>query len=236
MICALQLAERHEIEPRVQLVPREQPRQLARLVLRCARQERIAVKVDERRAAAASHHPPRRDRRVDAARQQRGDAARRADGQPARAAAACRSSKRAGRHDLDANDERRVREIDLPAARLLDAPADHALELGRRNRKLLVGAADTRRESSRRGRSADARSTASIERVDDRAARGAPARNWRARTCASAARAPRASRLRRAARSRRGPSACALPARRDRRAAPADCAADDGGTTAGSCP
>ena len=45
----LQLAKWHEVETRSELIARQQPRQLARFVLRGARQKRIAVKVHERR-------------------------------------------------------------------------------------------------------------------------------------------------------------------------------------------
>ena len=59
------------------------PHQLAHLVDRGVRGERMAVEVDERGVAAAPHHPPRRHRRVDAARQQHQHAAAGAHRQPA---------------------------------------------------------------------------------------------------------------------------------------------------------
>ena len=66
----LKAAERHEIQPRLELRPRENLHQLSRLLLRRARQNRIAVKVHEMRAAASANQPPRRHRRIDAAGQQ----------------------------------------------------------------------------------------------------------------------------------------------------------------------
>jgi hypothetical protein len=58
----LDVAERHQVEPRSVLPLREQRRQRPRLFNRSVRQDRIAVEVDEGDRAAALHHPPRRHR------------------------------------------------------------------------------------------------------------------------------------------------------------------------------
>ena len=199
-------------------MPGEQRRQLPHLVLRRPRQERITVEMDERGLAPALHHAPRRNRRVDSAREQHGDAARRAHRQPARPALATVVIEGVAGNDLDPYHERRVRQIDLPAARLLHATADDALELGRRNRETLVGAAD-RNAERRHGIGRQMPRSLRRSARHDRAAPAGPARSWPARMCVTAGRAPPASRVRRAARSRRGPSARGSPARRDPRAA-----------------
>ena len=80
----LNVAERHEIQARALLPRGQQPHQLARLLLRGARQNRIAVEVHEGDRAAALHHPVRRDGRVDPAGQQAGHASRGAGRKPAR--------------------------------------------------------------------------------------------------------------------------------------------------------
>ncbi len=46
-------------------------------------------------------------------------------------------------------DEFRIREIDLPSGRVLDAPPDETLDLGRRQRKALVGTACRNAERTR---------------------------------------------------------------------------------------
>ena len=99
----LDLAERHEEQPRAELKLRQQPHELARLLLRRAREDRIAVEVDEEHAAAAPHQPPRRHRRIDAARQQAGDAAADADRQAARARLLAEEVERLVRQRLDVN-------------------------------------------------------------------------------------------------------------------------------------
>ena len=83
-------------------------RQLARLVLRRARQDRIAVKVDEHDPAAAPHHPPGGDRRVDAARQQAHDLAAGADGQPAGARLLAEEVERVVGQHLDVDGQLRI--------------------------------------------------------------------------------------------------------------------------------
>jgi len=78
----LQLAERDEHEPRAQLVLGQKRRDLAHLLLRRARQNRIAVEMNQQHRAAAAHHPVRGDRRVDARREQARDAPAGAVGRP----------------------------------------------------------------------------------------------------------------------------------------------------------
>ena len=89
----LELAERHQHEPRVQLVPRQQRRELAHLLLRRARQNRIAVEVDEQ------HRQPRRIMRYAATGESMPPDSRHATRplgagrQPAGARAPCRRSR-----------------------------------------------------------------------------------------------------------------------------------------------
>ena len=63
----LDLPKRHEVDARPLLPASQQRDQLARFLLRGARQNRIAVEVDERHRAAALHHAVGGDRRIDAA-------------------------------------------------------------------------------------------------------------------------------------------------------------------------
>ena len=137
----LNLAERHEEEPRAMLELGQHADELARLLLRRPRQDRVAVKVHEEHAAAAAHQPPRRHRRVDAAREQARDAAADADRQAAGAGVLAEKVERLVRQRFDMNGQLGVVEIDLPAARFLDPPADLALDLRRGQGKPLVGPA-----------------------------------------------------------------------------------------------
>ena len=104
----------------------------------------------EQHAAATAHHPPRRNRRVDAPRQQAHDAAAGADRKPAGPAILAEEIERLVGERLDVNRQLRVRQVHRPVARFLDPAADLTLDLGRRQRKALVGAA--RRQPERRGR------------------------------------------------------------------------------------
>ena len=104
----------------------------------------------EQHAAATAHHPPRRNRRVDAPRQQAHDAAAGADRKPAGTAILAEEIERLVGERLDVNRQLRVRQVHRPVARFLDPAADLTLDLGRRQRKALVGAA--RRQPERRGR------------------------------------------------------------------------------------
>src|SRR5882672_2638106 len=92
----------------------EQARQLARLLLRRARQNRIAVEVYEEHPAAAAHHAPRGDGGVDPTREEAGHAAARADRQPAGAADLAERVERLGGQRLDVDRELRLREVDAP--------------------------------------------------------------------------------------------------------------------------
>ena len=105
-----------------------------------ARQDRIAVEVDEEHAAAAAHHAPRRDGRIDPAGQQARHAAAGSDRQAAGPALLAEGVERFMGQRFDADRELRIAEIDEPVPRLLDAPADLALDLRGAQRKALVGA------------------------------------------------------------------------------------------------
>ena len=93
-----------------------------------------------RDAAPAPHQPVRRHRRVDAAGQQADDPAADAGGHAARSGFLAEVIERFARERLDVNGEVGLAEVDLPAARVLDAPAHFALDLRRRQRKAFVGA------------------------------------------------------------------------------------------------
>ena len=109
------------------------------------------MKVHEVRAAAAANQPPRRDRRIDAAREQAQHAAARADRQPARARLPCRSrrTRRRSAPRRESSTSGCERLTGQPVA-VLHAPADDALDLRRRNRKPLVGASRGDPETSSR--------------------------------------------------------------------------------------
>ena len=111
----LDLAERHQEQPRMELEPGEQPRELARLLLRRARQDRVAVEVHEQDPAAAPHQPPRGDRRVDAAGEQARDAAADAHRQAAGPAFLAEVVERLVGQRFDVDRELGVVEIDRPA-------------------------------------------------------------------------------------------------------------------------
>ena len=99
------------------------------------------MKVDQQHRAAAAHHPVRRDRRVDAARQQAGDAAAGAGRQAAGARLLAEEVERMVRQHLevDASAPARSRSTRQPVRSLMQA-ADFALDLRRGERKPLVGA------------------------------------------------------------------------------------------------
>ena len=96
------------------------------------------MKVDEEHAAAAPHQPPRRDRRVDAPREQARDSSADADRQAAGAGMLAEKVERLVRQRLDVDGQLGVVEIDVPAARFLDPAADLALDLRRGQGKPLV--------------------------------------------------------------------------------------------------
>src|SRR4029079_1399053 len=86
--------------------------------------------------------------RVAAGREQTGNAPAAARGETARAALLAHVVERVLRERLDVNRERGVVEIHRPTARFLDASAHFTLDLRRRQREALVGAA--RRNAERR--------------------------------------------------------------------------------------
>ncbi len=139
------------------------------------------MKVHEDHPAAAAHQPPRRDRRVDAAREQARDPPADADRQAAGAGMLAEEVERLVRQRLDVDGQLGVVEIDLPAARFLDPPADLALDLRRGQRKALVGPAH--RDAER-------------PRVLGARGRAGSRRRWRRRRAAPVRRA-RSSRRRR---------------------------------------
>ena len=100
-------------------------------------------------ATPAPHQPPGRDRRIDAAREQADDPPAHADRQPARARVLAEEVERLVRQRLDVDGQLGVVQIDVPPARLLDPPADFALDLRRGHRKPLVGAPHRHAERSR---------------------------------------------------------------------------------------
>ena len=112
------------------------------------------MKVDQQHRAAAPHHPVRRHRRVDAARQQARDAAAGAGRQPAGARLLAEEVERVGpaasRCGSSAPDASRST---CQPRRLLDQPADLALDLRRRERQPLVGARRARRGTTPASRS-----------------------------------------------------------------------------------
>ena len=99
------------------------------------------MEVHEVHAAAAPHQPPRRHRRVDAAREQADDAAADADRQTTSAWILAEVVERFVGQRFDMNRQLRLRQVHVPAASFLDPSADFTLELRRRQRKALVGAA-----------------------------------------------------------------------------------------------
>src|SRR3989454_12353917 len=81
----LHLAERHQVEVRLEPPGGEQPPELARLLLARAVEEGHAVEVDEIDAAAPPHHAPGRDRRGAAAPEERQPPPARTGREPPRA-------------------------------------------------------------------------------------------------------------------------------------------------------
>ena len=94
------------------------------------------------------------------------------------------------RQQLDVHDELRMLEIDPPAARRLDAAADLALDLRRRQRKPLVG--PPRRDAEAGAGAILPRSRRTSRAIASEIEPGASrrARSWRSRTCAGRARRP----------------------------------------------
>src|SRR5205823_5838253 len=82
----------------------------------------------------------RGDRRIDASREKARHASGGAGRQTARAALLAEEIERLVGQHFHVDDELRMREIDAPAFRVLDASADFALDLRRRQREALVGA------------------------------------------------------------------------------------------------
>src|SRR6185295_10744436 len=115
----------------MELKLRQQTRQLTRLLLRRAREDRIAVKVDEQNTAPAPHQPPGGDGRVDSTGQQARDPSTDADRHPSSAQLLSEVVKRIVGQGFDVNRELRVVEIDGPLTGFLDPPADLALDLRR---------------------------------------------------------------------------------------------------------
>ena len=163
-------------------------------------------------------------------------------GSPPAPALLAEEIERVVRQHLEVNRQRRIVEIDAPALRFLDAAADLALDLRRRERKALVGAAGADAERlgtcGRRGRRGSPRRARR-----NRAARGPRTRSSRCRRSAGSARAPRPAQRARPSRSTPRRSRCRSPisARTAddveiRERASADCAPDAGRTTAGSSP
>ena len=136
----LQLAEGHQVQPRAQLVLREHLGQQARLVLRGARQERLAVEVHQRGLAPAPHHAPGRHGRIDAAREQRHHASARAGGQAARARLLVDVAEHLAGDDLDRHHQLGALEVYRPPPRPVDAGAQLAGQHGRGRLELFVGA------------------------------------------------------------------------------------------------
>ena len=146
----LQLAEGHEHEPRAQLVRGQERRDLAHLLLRGARQNRIAVEVDEQHRAAAPHHPIRRHGRVDAARQQARHAPARAGRQPAGARLLAEEVERlVGQHlDVDRSAPAASRFTRQPFACLMRPPTSRSICGEVSGKRLSARRADTRNDST----------------------------------------------------------------------------------------
>ena len=151
MTCCWSVGERHQQQPRRVLEPRQVRHQLARLLLRGARQHRVAVEVHEQRPGSrgassatpqpASRCPPTAGTRP--GRWSRPEARRRRD--PCRRNRTLRRS--APRRESSAPGA--TGSPSSSRASLIRA-ADLTLDLGRRQRKALVGAA--RRQPERRRR------------------------------------------------------------------------------------
>ena len=99
------------------------------------------MEVDKGHIAAALHHPVRGDRRVESARQQGDDPARGSGRQAPKCASLVEVIERLVCQQLDMDDQLGGAQVHLPAARLLDPPADLALDLRRGEREPLVRAA-----------------------------------------------------------------------------------------------
>ena len=138
-----------EIELRAVLPLRQELHQLARLFLRRARQDRIAVEVHEGHRAAALHHAMRGDRRIDAARQQAHHATGRAGRQPAGAAFLAEEVERlvrsaARRESSSAGSSRLTRQ---PRASLMRPPTSRSICGDVIGKRLSARRADTRKLS-----------------------------------------------------------------------------------------
>ncbi len=138
---ALQLAEGHEVQARPHLVARQHLRHLTDFLLRRPRQERVAVEVHQHHRAAPLHQPQGGDGRIDAAREQSRHAPADAGRQAAGTLHLVEMVEGRILQELDTDRERPAVEIHLPAARLLDAPAEFPLDLRRRHRQVLHRAA-----------------------------------------------------------------------------------------------
>ena len=188
------------------------------------------MEVDEQHRAAAPHHAVRRHRRIDAARQQARHACRRCRSADRRRPAPCRRSRTRASGSISTwIVSSGVVEIDVPARRLLDEPADLALDLRRRERKALVGAARADAERRRlavaevaRGSRPRVRRKSSGARPAQREVRDAEHASRRGRVTASQ------SSVAVRARSRCGPSPSGRWRRRVRAAPRAGCARASG--------
>ena len=118
----LKLPEGNEHETRLELMPRQQRRDLADLLLRCAGKDRVAVKVDQHHGTAPPHHPICRDGRVDPSRKQTCEPSPGATRQAACPGLFAEKIESLIRQHLDVNREGRFIEVHPPSSGLLDEP------------------------------------------------------------------------------------------------------------------
>src|ERR1051325_6281071 len=135
---SLDLAERHEVEPRLELMPRQQAHQLAAFFLGRAIEIRRAVKMDESKTAAALHHAVGRDRRVESAGYETDDTPGRADRQAAEAGDLLEAEECAFRQDLDIDRHLGVFQIHARAGPCFHGGPEDPVDLRRSQRKALV--------------------------------------------------------------------------------------------------
>ena len=216
--------------------------QLAGLLLRRARQNRIAVKVDERHRAAALHHAMRGDRRIDAAGEQARHAAGRSGRQASRRRVPCRRSRTPDRSAARRESSRSgSSRLTRPPARLLDAPADLALDLRRGHRKALVRAARRHAKAVARAIAEVARGSrstiASRSQRRPAVARARRTRSSRCRRCGGCVRRPGLARGTGPSTTSMRPISARTRAHVEiRQRLAAGCAPGGRGTTGGSCP
>src|SRR4026209_1857020 len=135
----------------MKLVLREQLRQLSRLILRCAREDRITVEVNQKNTTAAKHQPPCCHRRIDTARKETGNSPAHTNRHSTRAEFLPEVIERVLGERLYVNRELGIAQVDIPLPGLFDAAADLAFDLGRRQWKALVRTARRHPERSRVG-------------------------------------------------------------------------------------